>query len=291
MRPSKHAVKASALDTERALRGYQVEQRLLHLASGILSAAVLGDSAVEHYRGSFRNPMMYAALGSAALSLLANVDGAQSRPVLSRTVRRDCHVISVGLGLIGTGFHIYNLVKRPGRINLNNLFYGAPIGAPAALALAGFVGVAAENLQQTRPWSRPTLLGAPSGRALAATTAIGLIGTIGEVAFLHFRGTFQNPFMYVPVSMPPIAAGLMARAAIDPRPLPRPVTRFWLKATAIVGLAGSAFHAYGISRAMGGWRNWRQNLVSGPPLPAPPSFTGLAVAGLAALRLIERGCK
>ena len=34
---------------------------------------------------------------------------------------------------------------------------------------------------------------------------------------------------------------------------------------------------------MGGWRNWRQNVLNGPPLPAPPSFTGLALAGLAAL--------
>ena len=38
---------------------------------------------------------------------------------------------------------------------------------------------------------------------------------------------------------------------------------------------------------MGGWRNWRQNLLNGPPLPAPPSFTGLALAGLAALGLME----
>jgi hypothetical protein len=38
---------------------------------------------------------------------------------------------------------------------------------------------------------------------------------------------------------------------------------------------------------MGGWRNWNQNILNGPPLPAPPSFTGLALAGLAALSLIE----
>ena len=47
------------------------------------------------------------------------------------------------------------------------------------------------------------------------------------------------------------------------------------------------FHAYGVSRNMGGWRNWSQNVLNGPPLPAPPSFTGLALAGLAALSLIE----
>ena len=38
---------------------------------------------------------------------------------------------------------------------------------------------------------------------------------------------------------------------------------------------------------MGGWRNWSQNVLNGPPLPAPPSFTGLSLAGLAALNLME----
>ena len=40
---------------------------------------------------------------------------------------------------------------------------------------------------------------------------------------------------------------------------------------------------------MGGWKNWRQNVVAGPPIPAPPSFAGLALAGIAALTLIEKG--
>jgi hypothetical protein len=39
---------------------------------------------------------------------------------------------------------------------------------------------------------------------------------------------------------------------------------------------------------MGGWKNWRQNMVDGPPLPAPPSFSALAVAALAALSLRDR---
>jgi hypothetical protein len=38
---------------------------------------------------------------------------------------------------------------------------------------------------------------------------------------------------------------------------------------------------------MGGWRNWSQNLFAGPPLPAPPSFTGLAFAGLGTLTLLS----
>jgi hypothetical protein len=48
-----------------------------------------------------------------------------------------------------------------------------------------------------------------------------------------------------------------------------------------------AFHIFGVARNMGGWRNWSQNVLNGPPIPAPPSFTGLALAGLAALALLE----
>ena len=46
----------------------------------------------------------------------------------------------------------------------------------------------------------------------------------------------------------------------------------------MLGLAGAGFHIRGVSRHMGGWRNWSQNLLDGPPIPAPPSFTGLGLA-------------
>ena len=65
------------------------------------------------------------------------------------------------------------------------------------------------------------------------------------------------------------------------------MTRFWLRLTAVLGFAGAGFHAMGVARNMGGWRNWSQNVLNGPPIPAPPSFTGLALAGLAALGLME----
>ena len=72
------------------------------------------------------------------------------------------------------------------------------------------------------------------------------------------------------------------------RGVPQPASRWLLSATAVLGGIGSAFHAWGIHRNMGGWRNWRQNILAGPPLPAPPAFTALAVIGLAALALMRR---
>ena len=114
-----------------------------------------------------------------------------------------------------------------------------------------------------------------------------MLATVGEVSLLHFRGAFQNPAMYLPVSIPPMASALLGHAAFASKGVDRYVTRWALRATAALGFAGVGFHAHGVSRNMGGWRNWSQNVLSGPPLPAPPSFTGLALAGLAAMGFMQ----
>ena len=59
------------------------------------------------------------------------------------------------------------------------------------------------------------------------------------------------------------------------------------RVTALLGIAGPIFHAYGIHRNMGGWKNWSQMILQGPPLPAPPAFLGVAAAGLGILPLLE----
>jgi hypothetical protein len=135
--------------------------------------------------------------------------------------------------------------------------------------------------------AHPRVFGMRAGRALAALSGIGLLATSAEAGLLHFRGAYHDPFMVVPVTVPPVAAALLAETAASHPARPRRFTRWWLRLTALVGMLGSAFHIWGVHRNMGGWRNWRQNVLNGPPIPAPPSFTGLALSGLAALRLLK----
>jgi hypothetical protein len=261
--------------------------RGLHAAAAALCASVLADSAVEHYRANFENPGMVTPLAVSTLGLLAGARaaaGATGRMPL----RRGVYGLAVATGLAGLGFHGYNLLRKPGGVCWQNLFYGAPVGAPAALSLGGALGLAADSVAgaSTTP---ARIAGAPAGRALCALVAAGLAGTVGEVSLLHFRGSFQNPFMWLPVLLPPVAALLTGRSAVErPHAGGHRFARAWLRLTAALGIGGVGFHAYGVSRAMGGWRNWKQNLVDGPPLPAPPGFSALAIAGLAALRLRER---
>jgi hypothetical protein len=261
--------------------------RNLNRAAGLLAASVLADSAVEHYRGAFHNKAMVTPLVVSAFALAVSGHGVADQREGAHRVRHVTYGATALTGVAGGAFHIYNIAKRPGRFDWLNLFYGAPLAAPLAIALSGLLGAMAERIRDTRPGRAPVLLGVPAGRATAAVASFGMLGTMGEAALLHFRGAFHDPFMFLPVSLPPVAALLLAAVALGPKERNRDLTRWWLRLTSAMGLAGSGFHAYGVSRNMGGWRNWRQNVLNGPPIPAPPSFTGLALAGLAAVRLLE----
>lgn len=248
--------------------------------AALLAGSVLIDSATEHYRGDYHHKAMYVAPAAAGAALAAAV----AAPHAARPAQRSAFVAAAVAGLAGHLFHARNIARRPGAPSWETLFYAAPIGAPGALALAGLAGIAALRLEATRPHGPAA---GRAGRGLAVGTVLGLLGTTAEVALLHFRGAFHNPAMYIPVTLPPVAALVLAEAAARPTPRSVRSAKAMLRATAAMGLVGTAFHAWGVKRNMGGWGNWMQNLQVAPPLPAPPGFTGVALAGLGALDLID----
>lgn len=262
-------------------RGRELPERLVAGGATMLAASVLMDSAMEHYRGSFRNPAMVLPIAASALSL--GINGRASAGTAPAGRAGPVHGAAAAIGAIGLGFHAYNITRRPGRISFTNLFYGAPVGAPAALILSGAIGAAADGLGRGGK-AGPVPL--KSGRAIGALAAGGIAGTVGEAGLLHFRGAFHDPAMWLPIALPPLAAAALARDAADGTA--RPLTAGLLGATAVLGVVGVGLHSWGVARNMGGWRNWRQNILAGPPIPAPPAFTGLAIAGLGAWLLMRR---
>jgi hypothetical protein len=272
-RPAAAAAKPHHLRAARRLAG----------GAAILSTSVLLDSATEHYRGGYINPGMYVAPAVGAASL-ANSLAMLAEPDRPGPARSGICGFAFFAGIAGTGFHLYNLAKREGGLGLLNLFYGAPLGAPVAIALAGLAGLASERLV-VESGEEVTLLGRAAGPVLALGTAGGLLGTVAEAALLHFRGAFHDPFMFLPVTVPPFAALALIAAAF--RPELSSFARRLVIATAGLGVIGVGFHIYGVQRNMGGFANWSQNVLQGPPIPTPPAFTGLALAGLAALSLLE----
>ncbi|MDE2065812.1 MAG: hypothetical protein KGK01_02695 [Bradyrhizobium sp.] len=260
--------------------------RELNRAAGTLAASVFADSSVEHYRGSFKNKAMYTPLIVSALTLATSIHGTGDMRPLAHKARDAIYLLAAATGLVGTGFHLYNVGKKVGGFCWQNLFYGAPIGAPMAILLSGLLGFCSERVRESDR-RRPKIFGLPAGRTVAAVAGAGLLGTTGEAGLLHLRGAYHNPFMTVPVTLPPVGAALLMSAAGGRYGRMHRLTRWWMRLLTVMGVAGVGFHAYGVSRNMGGWRNWSQNILNGPPLPAPPSFTGLALAGLSALGLMR----
>lgn len=280
---SRLPARAPPLDPGAAVRA----ARRMNRAAGVIAASVLADSAIEHYRGSFHNKAMVTPLVTATLSLAASVHGNADKEAAAHRLRDAVYAAAALTGLAGTGFHLFNISQKPGGFSWQNLFYSAPLGAPAALILSGLMGFLAERVRDTVPGQAPTIGGLSAGRVVAAATSLGLLGTVGEAGLLHFRGAYHDPFMYLPVTIPPLTAVSIGHAALGRTHRRRSLTRFWLRFTTLLGFAGTGFHIVGVARNMGGWRNWRQNVLNGPPIPAPPSFTGLALAGLAALGLMQ----
>ena len=212
--------------------------RRLNRAAGTLAVSVLADSAIEHYRGSFKNKAMFTPLIVSALTLATSMHGtADSRPV-AHGLRDAIYALAAATGLIGTGFHLYNVGKKTGGFSWQNLFYGAPLGAPFAILLSGLIGFCSERVRDTSRWKIPTIFKLPAGRTMAAVISAGLLGTTGEAGLLHFRGAFHNPLMTLPVTLPPVGALLMASAAAGPPGRDLWFTRWWMRLLTAMGFAG-----------------------------------------------------
>ncbi len=248
-----------------------------------MAGSVLADSAMEHFRGGYHRRAMYAAPSMAGAALAASTSPPTSASNGKPGLRDGIHLAAIATGTAGLGFHLWNISQRPGGITrMNNLFYAAPVGAPGALIVSGLYGLAARQLRRA-----PRIAPAQEGRLSGALTSLSLLATSAEAGLLHFRSAFQNPVMFAPVTAPPATALALAAAVASPRRSTIRTARAFCWTTIATGAAGAAFHAWGVHRMHGGWRNWTQNLIAGPPLAAPPSFAGLGLAGIGALDLLE----
>src|SRR5690348_16169520 len=86
-----------------------IAARRLNRAAGTLALSVLADSGVEHYRGSFKNKAMFTPLIVSALTLGISIHGLADKRRGAHIMRNTTYVLAAATGLIGTGFHIYNV--------------------------------------------------------------------------------------------------------------------------------------------------------------------------------------
>ena len=146
----------------------------------MLALSVLADSGIEHYRGSFENKAMFTPLIVSALTLGTSIHGTTDRRRAAHVVRDTTYLVAAATGLIGTGFHIYNVTKKAGGFSWQNLFYGAPLGAPMAILLSGLIGFCSERVRETPRGTTPAIFGFPAGRAMAAVIKRRTAGNSGR---------------------------------------------------------------------------------------------------------------
>ena len=94
------------------------------------------------------------AAGEFGLVLLAGLHGHADRRLRPHRARDAVFAAAALVGLVGTGAHLYNIAKKPGGFRFQNLFYSAPVGAPAALILSDCSGSWASGRGTMRP-TRP----------------------------------------------------------------------------------------------------------------------------------------
>lgn len=256
------------------------------LVVAVLTPVLLLDALAGHYRRSFAVRAQYAPFVSGGLLVLAALAAlVLPRLVAARTVLADAGWLAVLTGIVGFGFHQYHgTYRKPGGYHLwlHYTMYGAPPLAPLALTALGLLAViAARGLG-----GASTVAGVGLRSALFALIALSLLGAVLQAAILHYRGAFNNPVMYVPVTIPVITIVLLIWVLVAAGHAALAGLAFWLWLTFIVGFAGLGMHLRGFDREMGGLYIPWFNVLQGPPMWAPAAFTGFAAVGLVAVYLL-----
>jgi hypothetical protein len=252
----------------------------------LLTILVLTEAWIGHYRSGFPLRAQYAPFASGALLIVAALssvmapDTAQAQRVLLAS-----GWIAVVTGLVGVGYHhYYGIAQKAGSYKwlLHYLMYGAPQLAPLGLSTVGALAVIAAQGAA----GRTTVLGIGLRSALLGTVAIALLGAIAQAGILHYRGAFNNPVMYAPLTIPVLAAATSAWMSAAPAAVPHMLGRALLVLTFLVGFLGLGMHLRGVDRQMGGLHVFLFNLLQGPPPLAPATFAALAAIGLIATEML-----
>jgi hypothetical protein len=122
-------------------------------------------------------------------------------------------------------------------------------------------------------------------RTLSMAAAASALPLAFEVYLEHYKGSFGDRWEWAPLACTPplvvagVAGAFSERAAKTALPAASGLY-------ALNGLVGTVLHARGVQRKPGGFREPTYNLVMGPPLLAPGSFT--LIGGLGLLAAIMR---
>ena len=256
------------------------------LIAAVLTLLVVADALAGHYRSGFAYRSQYAPFTSGGLLIVSALAACVApEAAWANLALRVAGGLAIIAGAVGFGFHhYYGMAKKPGGYKwlLHYLMYGAPQLAPLALTATGALAlIAARGLA-----GEANLAGVEIRVLLLGFVAVALAGAILQAGILHYRGAFNNPAMYAPLTAPLLAVFACAWMNVSPNGVALPVLATLLWLTFLTGFVGLGMHLRGMGRQMGGLYVTIFNWLEGPPAFAPALFAGLAAVGLVTIYLL-----
>ncbi len=277
-------------------------QRSLCFVAATTSVVSGLEVGYEHYKGSYSNPVMHtpvALSGALAGSSLFGVFSGWG----ARAILRWVSVVNLADGIVGFGFHVRGVARKPGGWSLpvTNIVMGPPIFAPLLFGTSAYLGLMASYLRREEELPRlagrireiaEELVPGPSDwrtdlrygrfqKHLAKVTVLWAFFSGFEALYSHYKTNFRYTAQWTPVLLAPL---LMASAAGATKSRRVANTALPLASTLalIDGAIGFYYHARGIKRRPGGLKKPLYNILYGPPIFAPLLFAACGFLGLMA---------
>lgn len=284
-------------------------QRSLCLIVAATSVASGLEVGYEHYKGSYSNPVMYTPVALSAALAMAGLMGAMSRRA-ARTVLRWVSVVTLADGVIGFGFHVRGVARKPGgwSLPLTNIVMGPPIFAPLLFGTSAYLGLMASYLRpeesargvydvldiprrgmglEAEDW-RWELKHGRFQKHLSVVTAMWAFFSGFEAFYSHYKTNFRYKAQWTPVLLTPV----MMASAIGATKSKRIANTALPVVSALALLDGSVgfyYHARGIARRPGGLQKPMYNTLYGPPVFAPLLFAACGFLGMLSSLLRREG--
>jgi hypothetical protein len=124
-------------------------QRLLAVTTAATALPLGVEIWLEHYRGSFGDPWMWAPIAATPPLVVAGLAGAVSERA-ARTALPVAGAIYAANGVVGVVTHARGVVRKPGGLQqpLYNLVMGPPLLAPGSLVLVGALAMLAPFVER-----------------------------------------------------------------------------------------------------------------------------------------------
>jgi hypothetical protein len=252
--------------------------------------------AYEHYKGGYSNPVMYSPVILSGTLAIAGGCGVFSRK-LATTFLRYTSFLTLADGIIGFGFHIRGIARKPGgwRLPITNIVMGPPLFAPLLFGTSAYLGVIASYLQREEDHGVRSLAikaAVAARRAnfgddirvgrfqkhLCIVCAAGTFAVGAESWYSHYKDNFKFRVQWSPV----LLSLLMIFAALSSLRSKRIANTLLPVASGMLmldGVVGSYYHMRGIARRPGGLRKPLYNILYGPPIFAPMLMAACGLMG------------